>query len=473
MSRPLTALVLGLLLLGSKPANGQSDYLELYARYARTGLYTGAVVLPADSAAVAIFTVRVPNSRLVFLREHEQASDAAFVARVEVTVQVRSEDDRLIAERVWRAAHTAPTYDVSVSRTDDFEGQVRIRIEPGAYAYRILIRDVTGDVVFAERPRTLEVPRFRDGFVGAPVAVRAWSTTSVSLANLGGDLPFAGDSRLLVPVSVNEGEFRYVLWRLPELTRRDQRRPARASADLDEWELQEPVQADLTDAEPVAEGRVPREDWISFAPPDATSDGMAGNVVPIEPAAGTSTYLVPVPVATVTDREARFALETVLEMPSGARRHVTPFAFHWRDMPIALRDAETAIRMLSYIEEPERIREMLRGSRQSQARAIVEYWEERDPSPGTPFNELMAEYYRRIDHAALEFRTGGGPIPNGLRTDQAQVYIVHGPPTDVERTFPPSGGVEETWTYEDGRRFVFWATSSLEPLALQNEDRSR
>src|SRR5690606_34372307 len=116
--------------------------------------------------------------------------------------------------------------------------------------------------------------------------------------------------------------------------------------------------------------------------------------------------------------------------------------------------------------EPVRIRAMLRGSRAEREQSILSYWKARDPSPGTPYNELMAEYYRRIDHAAVAFRTGAGPIPNGLRTDQARIYIVHGPPEGVDRTFPPTGGVEETWTYGDGRRFVFWAASSLDPLAL-------
>jgi GWxTD domain-containing protein len=226
---------------------------------------------------------------------------------------------------------------------------------------------------------------------------------------------------------------------------------------------------ELDDAELLAQGEVPAPGWIAYQPMPETVEGSTNASIEVLDAATRRTFLVPVPIDAASDAGARYALEVAVEGVGSAGRAIAPFAFHWRDMPIALHDAETAIRLLSFIESDMRIRALLQGTAADREVAFLQYWKERDPTPATPFNELMAEYYRRIDHAALTFRTGVGPIPDGLRTDQGRLYIVHGPPDHVERAFPPSGGVTETWTYDNGSRFVFWAASSLEPLALQRD----
>jgi GWxTD domain-containing protein len=138
-------------------------------------------------------------------------------------------------------------------------------------------------------------------------------------------------------------------------------------------------------------------------------------------------------------------------------------------MPLSLYHPEVAIRNLAFIEDRKTIRLLLKGTREEQEAHIRAYWKERDPTPATEVNELMAEYYRRVDLAASRFRTGKYPVPDGLETDQARVYIVHGEPDDVERTFPDGGGVEEVWAYADGRRFHFWAPTSLDALELQED----
>ena len=145
----------------------------------------------------------------------------------------------------------------------------------------------------------------------------------------------------------------------------------------------------------------------------------------------------------------------------------TSFRVHWRGQPVSLYSPVVAIRNLQFIEGRAAVGAMLKGSREQQQARLEAYWNERDPTPGTVFNELMAEYYRRVDYAADAFRTDLVPAPDGLQTDQARIYIVHGRPESVERRFPPPGGVEETWTYADGRQFVFRAATSFDAFELE------
>ncbi len=62
---------------------------------------------------------------------------------------------------------------------------------------------------------------------------------------------------------------------------------------------------------------------------------------------------------------------------------------------------------------------------------IEAFWKQRDPTPGTPRNEFREEHYRRLSYAN-EFFGRGTPRP-GWMTDQGRVYIVLGPPLNVEK----------------------------------------
>ncbi|MEJ2007333.1 MAG: GWxTD domain-containing protein [Acidobacteriota bacterium] len=67
-------------------------------------------------------------------------------------------------------------------------------------------------------------------------------------------------------------------------------------------------------------------------------------------------------------------------------------------------------------------------------RFIEEFWRRRNPSPGSPENTFKEEFYRRIAYANEHYASG---IP-GWRTDRGRIYIMYGPPDEVESH--PSGG---------------------------------
>lgn len=62
---------------------------------------------------------------------------------------------------------------------------------------------------------------------------------------------------------------------------------------------------------------------------------------------------------------------------------------------------------------------------------IENFWKQRDPSPGTERNEFREEHYRRLNYANQYFgRSTGKP---GWKTDQGRVYIILGPPNNIEK----------------------------------------
>lgn len=89
-----------------------------------------------------------------------------------------------------------------------------------------------------------------------------------------------------------------------------------------------------------------------------------------------------------------------------------------------------------------------------QQAALAAFWQRRDPTPGTDKNEFMITYYRRIDYANTHFNSGLG---RGWRSDQGRIYILLGPPDEVERyTFEADSQPYQVWHYNQiSRRVVF------------------
>ena len=77
-------------------------------------------------------------------------------------------------------------------------------------------------------------------------------------------------------------------------------------------------------------------------------------------------------------------------------------------------------------------------------RFIQQFWERRDPTPGTPENEFKEEHYRRIAYANQQYQEAMGL--DGWKTDRGRVYITYGPP-DEKEIHPNATPPNEQWLY--------------------------
>ncbi|MEQ8525705.1 GWxTD domain-containing protein [Gracilimonas sp.] len=139
------------------------------------------------------------------------------------------------------------------------------------------------------------------------------------------------------------------------------------------------------------------------------------------------------------------------------------FRSYWPEMPASLYNLDVAINNLKYIVSEKELKQIDSGNNREREKKFREFWESKDPTPKTVYNELMAEYYRRIDFAYKEF--GSQENPMGHESDQGEVYIKFGPPNEKERRFPESGKTIEVWKYPN-RTFVFEATSGFGDFML-------
>ncbi len=75
---------------------------------------------------------------------------------------------------------------------------------------------------------------------------------------------------------------------------------------------------------------------------------------------------------------------------------------------------------------------------------IEQFWKRRDPTPNTVENEFKEEHYRRIAYSNERFAAG---IP-GWKTDRGRVYVVYGPPDEIE-AHPSGDRTGTTYPYEE------------------------
>jgi len=95
------------------------------------------------------------------------------------------------------------------------------------------------------------------------------------------------------------------------------------------------------------------------------------------------------------------------------------------------------------------------------------FWRRRNPTPGSAENSFKKEHYRRIAYANSHFSVG---ILPGWRTDRGRVYILYGPPDEIdahlsggsyERPASEGGGTVLTFPFEDWRYAHFEGIGSL------------
>jgi GWxTD domain-containing protein len=90
----------------------------------------------------------------------------------------------------------------------------------------------------------------------------------------------------------------------------------------------------------------------------------------------------------------------------------------------------TVVEILSNIATREEYEALRKAPNDSlRATAWEAFWTKRDPTPDTPRNEAMLEFFQRVRYANTHF---SGQTGAGWRTDQGRVYIRYGPPDQIE-----------------------------------------
>ena len=130
------------------------------------------------------------------------------------------------------------------------------------------------------------------------------------------------------------------------------------------------------------------------------------------------------------------------------------FSVRSLDLPAAVVDLDKAIDQLVYIAKDSEMQYIRDGGTMEEKRKrFMEFWSKRDPDPSTLRNELMEEYYARIQYAIQNF----GHYMEGWRTDMGMIFVRFGVPENIERhPLEIDTKPYEIWYYYTlSRQFIF------------------
>ncbi|MBD3290675.1 GWxTD domain-containing protein [candidate division KSB1 bacterium] len=157
-----------------------------------------------------------------------------------------------------------------------------------------------------------------------------------------------------------------------------------------------------------------------------------------------------------------------LEVKQGGKNYDVEKVFMVRSlgMPSTIEDLDEAIDQLKYVAERSDVNELKNSAKSERLQKFEEFWDEHDPTEGTEVNELREEYYRRVEFANQQFST----FRDGWKTDRGMIYIIFGPPNDIERhPFERSYKPYELWSYYKlNYQFLFMDESGFGEYRLQN-----
>jgi len=205
------------------------------------------------------------------------------------------------------------------------------------------------------------------------------------------------------------------------------------------------------------------------ATPAASATVTSATTPPTAPPAGTAQSK-----KTSDDRDANVDLAApAANQPDPLKRDLSPQQKKENAKKLKVELSSTYKKWLNedvrWIISPEELTAFKALSNDEERDAFIEnFWQRRDPTPDTEENEFKEEHYRRIAYANEHFAAGRA----GWRTDRGRIYIVFGPPDEIEAH--PSGGTYNRPMEEGGGEtstypFERWRYRYMETLNSSNK----
>jgi GWxTD domain-containing protein len=318
-----------------------------------------------------------------------------------------------------------------------YQGVASFLVPPGSYFIQFELTDLESQHNFIEKKEKVQAQTFASStfLISTPVFVEGEPGSkfpdTLSAQNFGGNLLFGAPGSIFFEVNPGDppGAPLRVSWSIKQVGR-EKEETREVSGDS---------AARIVTCSHVRIDSVFQDNGIRFLINADSSSRLTG-------------VLVPLPAEKLPLR--LFTLNLNVYVGSHEEHRTITFRTIWPNMPFSLRDVDLALDALRFIVAPQQLDSLKDGTFEERRDHLESFWRQRDKTPGTARNGLMAEYYRRMDHAIRSF--GTLRVPDGSRTDRGKIYVLYGPPTSMDRTLDPVAGFQETWIYEKlGKKFVF------------------
>lgn len=443
-------------------AQRNTTYHELALRNQQQPVSFDFIKLPGNNNDTVIFTsvFSFPYSYLPFKKYKNRSSENDFYSEMNLSLEVfktdeerfrrakRNEDISVeglepVGRTFWSDTAFAKTYEESQSKEQFLKGYFSISLTPDIYNYVLQMQRGEKSDRSISRTQSVRIVPYSEMEVGNIILGQEIAADDekprLQLSDMAGNVKYGEDFYALAYLPQYEDGTTYNL----QITSLN-------VADEDTSRVRQIYSSEVNDFRTNIKPEISSANGKLFVDLHKSDNGFAY-------------ALVEVPNSDFPNSLYRMTITREGDKTPAAQ---TIFRSLWIDMPTSLLSLDVAIDMLHYIVDDETLDRLSSGSSAEREKKFREFWEKRDPTPDTQFNELMAEYYRRIDYAYENFTTDN---TLGYRSDQGEIYIKFGPPQDINRRFPANGNTREIWTYQN-RKFVFRATTGFGDFKLVSDE---
>ncbi len=142
-----------------------------------------------------------------------------------------------------------------------------------------------------------------------------------------------------------------------------------------------------------------------------------------------------------------------LVVSAGKQKLSRPFRVIWFQKPTYLYEYELAIRPMRYILSENEFNTIKALNHKNLTEWFESYWKEHDPTPKTAFNELLFEFFQRVQEANRKFGTRNH---EGWESDRGRIYLLYGPPLKIDNgRYTSQSNPYLVWEYSNGQKFIF------------------
>lgn len=355
----------------------------------------------------------------------------AYVATPTIYVEAVGIDGVISDRAKWQDSARARDFAETNSRSTFITGAVVLSLRPGLYTIRYTFDDGTPGSGFTEAVNGFRMDDFSGASpaIGTPLQLKDLLGDTLVAASIDGNAMFGHRMRAYVPLAASEEptRLRYEILSAPK--------PGAGAPKVQATGL----------ATILGKGTLDR--------PIPTGNDL--RFVIRRDSAPATAYGAMIDASTSDLDPGDYLLVLTCESGYGSTVDTARFKLRWVDAPISLAKVDYAIKALYPIVSDDSLDLLQSGDRERQSAALKEFWARRDPTPGTRYNEAMAEYYRRVDYAYFNFKSISQK--DGAFTDRGKIYILYGPPSEVNRELQPDADPKEIWLYKNkvGRGFVF------------------
>jgi GWxTD domain-containing protein len=379
---------------------------------------------------------RIAYDFFVFVRNNDSEAKEPYVARADIAVEILDSNKISTARQIVQKELPLPALPDQQSEKKFLQGIFSFVLSPGRYTIVTEVNDLESTRKYFDDKRTIVLadvqsrPLFFSDVIFTETARERDTLTKFIPLNYGGDVPFGR----------NFDVYAEILSHTPLDSLRGSYHITKQNTDLEKPTII------ISDSDLVTK-ILPAKSLIVHSNETDYFYRVANSPL-------NNKYLVALPLRGDTLEQGAYELNIFVASATESISVKKPFHIRWHSMPMSLRSFERAVMPLQYIMEEKEFRRLKNVPRKDRKKKFDEFWKAKDPTPQTTFNEAMAEFYRRVDYAAVNFATLRDP--DGIETDRGRAYILYGPPTKIDRRLTPGTLPQEIWFYTNlNKKLIF------------------